>query len=169
MRAVRVQVLLETTIFFFFLDPVSLPFITTPPIVALVCHAPADGAQYRGQWQDNVKHGYGLYVFADGTVYDGPFEHDHMVEFDRERGAAPGGIRLDVSDLPGVTPADEAEIVNVILRHITYLKVRLRQCVFGREGVGRELHNCSCFCACPAFARFLGLSLSPALTPLLDS
>lgn len=30
-----------------------------------------DGSTYEGEWKDNVKHGYGVYVYANGDKYEG--------------------------------------------------------------------------------------------------
>ncbi|XP_066129458.1 radial spoke head 10 homolog B-like [Saccopteryx bilineata] len=40
----------------------------------------ASGATYEGEWVDNKKHGMGRYTFKSGRVYTGPFSNDHMVE-----------------------------------------------------------------------------------------
>ncbi|KAM8764578.1 radial spoke head 10 homolog B [Rhynchonycteris naso] len=41
----------------------------------------ASGATYEGEWVDNKKHGMGRYTFKSGRVYTGPFSNDRMVEF----------------------------------------------------------------------------------------
>ena len=33
----------------------------------------ATGEQYEGQWKDGMKHGSGVYVYKDGSRYNGLF------------------------------------------------------------------------------------------------
>lgn len=33
----------------------------------------SNGSKYEGEWRDNLKHGYGLFTFEDGSIYRGPF------------------------------------------------------------------------------------------------
>lgn len=40
----------------------------------------ASGASYKGQWQNNMKHGEGQYISENGRNYVGRFEKDRMVE-----------------------------------------------------------------------------------------
>ena len=69
----------------------------------------ANGTKYVGDWHKNMKHGHGVFTFEDGSVYEGPFAHDKMVETTREAlenadGAIQPHIRLKVGDLiPGAT------------------------------------------------------------------
>lgn len=37
----------------------------------------SSGAVYEGQWANDRKHGHGVYTFADGDVYEGEFKDDH--------------------------------------------------------------------------------------------
>ena len=39
------------------------------------------GAFYRGQWQDDLKHGAGVMENKDGTSYDGEWEHNQASLF----------------------------------------------------------------------------------------
>jgi hypothetical protein len=39
----------------------------------------SNGSKYEGEWNDNLKHGIGVFTFEDGTTYHGPFENDRMV------------------------------------------------------------------------------------------
>ncbi|CAN0017178.1 unnamed protein product [Choristocarpus tenellus] len=38
--------------------------------------APGGRERYVGEWKHGQKHGYGRYIFGDGSVYDGDFQHD---------------------------------------------------------------------------------------------
>lgn len=53
----------------------------------------ANGSTYVGEWQDNVKSGYGVVTYHDGSVFEGRFELDRMVGVD-ERVAYPGGFTV---------------------------------------------------------------------------
>ena len=40
----------------------------------------ANGSKYEGEWRENLKEGnVGIFTFEDGTQYVGPFEKDKMV------------------------------------------------------------------------------------------
>jgi hypothetical protein len=39
----------------------------------------ADGSRYCGQWEDNVKCGYGVHTHPDGGVSEGIFKLDRLV------------------------------------------------------------------------------------------
>jgi hypothetical protein len=39
----------------------------------------ADGSRYCGQWEDNVKCGYGVHTLPDGGVSEGMFKQDRLV------------------------------------------------------------------------------------------
>jgi hypothetical protein len=39
----------------------------------------SNGSKYEGEWSNNLKHGFGIFTFEDGTTYEGPFEKDRMV------------------------------------------------------------------------------------------
>lgn len=41
----------------------------------------ANGARYQGQWKSNVKCGQGKFIFKNGRVYEGTFQDDHIVEY----------------------------------------------------------------------------------------
>nr|KAF6481902.1 radial spoke head 10-like protein B [Molossus molossus] len=41
----------------------------------------ASGAIYEGEWVSNKKHGMGRLTFKNGRVYTGPFSNDHVAEF----------------------------------------------------------------------------------------
>ena len=39
-----------------------------------------DGSYYKGEWQDNIKHGPGILVNTDGKVIDGTWVQDNLHE-----------------------------------------------------------------------------------------
>ncbi|XP_039588275.1 radial spoke head 10 homolog B-like [Passer montanus] len=48
----------------------------------------ADGAVYDGEWVHNKKHGKGIFVFKDGNAFEGEFINDHPVESPSRQGSA---------------------------------------------------------------------------------
>ena len=39
----------------------------------------SNGSKYEGEWEKNLKEGFGIFTFEDGTTYEGPFHNDRML------------------------------------------------------------------------------------------
>lgn len=58
----------------------------------------SNGSKYEGEWKDNLKHGYGVFTFEDGSIYRGPFEKDRMAN--AQLNSKQNGLKLrDVESL----------------------------------------------------------------------
>jgi len=71
----------------------------------------ANGATYAGEWRSNQKHGPGVFVFEDGSVFDGLFAHDRMADGRQLPGPAQGPL-----------PSHRQQAQNVLLQHGLQLK-----------------------------------------------
>lgn len=76
----------------------------------------ASGAQYDGQWVDNIKHGSATYTFQNGFVYRCEFLMDHMSD---PPPAGKDDILLDLRGLGDESndPVEVAELLHVVRRH----------------------------------------------------
>jgi hypothetical protein len=61
-------------------------------------------SKYEGDWFKNLKHGFGIFPFEDGTTYEGPFSNDRMVN----RSIA-GVTHLDAEPIPTLKPGKGAK------------------------------------------------------------
>uniref|UniRef100_H3GN51 VPS9 domain-containing protein n=1 Tax=Phytophthora ramorum TaxID=164328 RepID=H3GN51_PHYRM len=63
----------------------------------------ANGARYEGEWKANVKDGYGLFFYEDGRVFVGQFRQDRSLEGSYAT-AATAGLHAPASPAPFVAP-----------------------------------------------------------------
>jgi MORN repeat len=68
------------------------------------------GSRYEGQWQNSFKHGDGLFVFDDGSVWAGKWERDQPVAAETPFEPAGAHPHLQIEDLLATEPdASSAE------------------------------------------------------------
>jgi hypothetical protein len=125
----------------------------------------ASGARYEGTWLNDLKHGGGIFVFEDGSVFTGGFQQDKpCLEEEQsfgpdaqecpgaaggeEEAQGPGGARarpgvvvLHVADLQqeSVQPPGACKaLAHLLLQYNSELRALYRSCWW----VGGVLHGC---------------------------
>lgn len=70
----------------------------------------ATGATYEGQWDMDLKHGIGVFVFEDGSVFSGHFDQDQPVLTEGQAfGPSNPGVTLRIQDL--LAESRDAEVI----------------------------------------------------------
>lgn len=110
----------------------------------------ASGAEYRGGWWKDLKHGASTFVDVDGFVTKNTYADDVCVPTEEVAFVSAGKdvyeksaetpFHFDLTDLPGGSdPAQLKEIFVVLLRHITVLQAVYKK--YSTLGLGSNRHN----------------------------
>ena len=110
----------------------------------------ASGAEFRGGWQKDLKHGSATYIDVDGFVAKNTYVDDVCVPTE-EAGSVPGKdvygktaetpFHFDLTDLPGGSdPAQIKEVFVVLLRHITEIQAVYKK--YSVLGLGSDHTTC---------------------------
>ncbi|KAE8993030.1 hypothetical protein PR003_g20734 [Phytophthora rubi] len=73
----------------------------------------ANGARYEGEWRANVKEGYGLFFYEDGRVFVGLFRQDRSVEITYATASTTTGSAAPVSPLKAEPTEPNAAVATV--------------------------------------------------------
>jgi len=60
----------------------------------------ANGSIYKGEWQRNTKQGRGRHTFEDGRIYEGPFDCDQMTEYQMPDTLNTSALNIGAEDNP---------------------------------------------------------------------
>merc|ERR1719262_1137253 len=102
----------------------------------------ANGSQYKGQWEQNFKHGVGKYTFEDGRVYDGPFSHDQMVNYVQPTALNRSALNIGGEDNPVRQCIDITDLEDFALPpDVGGLDLTVGSGYDETEEIIREVHN----------------------------